>query len=259
MEQELAARLLPLEGGINFRDMGGYPAADGRRVKWRHLYRSGAMSQLTPADCAALATRGIRMVVDLRSTREQAEAPTLWCADAGVTYWSRDHDESFGHLHDMLDKGLATAEDAQAVMVFGNAHLPRQQAEAFAALFRALAEGEVPVAFNCTAGKDRTGGAAALVLAALGVDRETITADYLLTNHAVDLRTAFKRPASPAQASRYAALDPGVGEAIRVVRPEYIAAFLDALDAEWGGVENYLAELGIKGDALSEIRALLLA
>ena len=259
MEQELAARLLPLEGGVNFRDMGGYPAADGRRVKWRHLYRSGVMSQLTPADAAALAERGIRMVVDLRSTREQVEAPTLWCGEAGVSYWSRDHDESFGHLHDMLEKGFATAEDARQVMIFGNAHLPRQQAAAFAALFRALAEGEVPVAFNCTAGKDRTGGAAALVLAALGVGRDAITADYLLTNHAVDLRTAFRNPPDPGQAARYANLDPGVRDAIRVVRPEYIAAFLDALDAEWGGVANYLAELGIGADALAEIRSRLLA
>ncbi|MDE2405178.1 MAG: tyrosine-protein phosphatase [Sphingomonadales bacterium] len=258
IQDQLDARLLPLEGGINFRDMGGYAAAGGRTVKWRHLYRSGAMAQLTAADSAALAARGIRLVVDLRSTREQAEAPTRWVRDHGIAYWVRDHDESFGHLHAMLEKGDITAADARQVMIFGNAHLPRQQAPAFAALMRALAEGEVPVAFNCTAGKDRTGGAAALVLATLGVARADITADYLLTNHAVDLATAFRTPPDPARAARYAGLDPAIGDAIRVVRPEYIAAFLDALDREWGGVENYLAELGLKADAVAEIRANLL-
>ncbi|MBU6266083.1 MAG: tyrosine-protein phosphatase [Sphingomonadales bacterium] len=257
MEAELAARLLPLEGGINFRDMGGYRAADGRTVKWRHLYRSGAMAQLTDADAAALAERGIRLVVDLRSTREQGEAPTQWVHDRGVGYWSRQHDESFGHLHAMLDRDAITPEDARQTMIFGNAHLPHQQAPAFAALMQALADGDVPVAFNCTAGKDRTGGAAALVLATLGVGRADITADYLLTNHAVDLRTAFRQKPSET-ASRYATLDPGVGEMIRVVRPEYIAAFLDALDSEWGGVENYLSDLGLKPDATAEIRARLL-
>ena len=257
MQAQLDARLLPLEGGINFRDMGGYTGDQGRTVKWRHLYRSGAMAQLTDADAAALAARGIRLVVDLRSTREQAEAPTMWVQDHGVPTWSRDHDESFGHLHAMLDRGEITPEDARQVMIFGNAHLPRQQAPAFAALMQALADGEVPLAFNCTAGKDRTGGAAALVLATLGVSRQDITADYLLTNDAVDLRTAFRQPPS-ATSSRYASLDPGVGEAIRVVRPEYIAAFLDALDSEWGGVEGYLADLGLKADATAEICARLL-
>mgnify|MGYP001019684661 CR=1 FL=1 len=64
MEAELAARLLPLEGGVNFRDLGGYATEQGRSVKWRHLYRSGMMTRLTDNDAADLAERGIRMVVD---------------------------------------------------------------------------------------------------------------------------------------------------------------------------------------------------
>jgi protein-tyrosine phosphatase len=243
MDTDVAERLVPLEGGINFRDLGGYPAADGRRIKWRHLYRSGSMARLTEADYTALAERGIRHVVDLRSTREQIENPNLWVRHAGIGYWSRDHSEAFANLHAMVDRGLATEAEAEAVMIAGYRHVPVQQAPGYAEIFRALAAGEVPLAFNCTAGKDRAGSGAALVLAALGVPHEVIAGDFAMTNRAVDFEKAFGAQKTP-NASRYAALPAEVSAAIRQARPHYVLALLDAVEADFGGIAGYLQHLG---------------
>lgn len=257
MDQDLAERLLPLEGGINFRDMGGYAAHGGRRVKWRRLYRSGTLARLTPVDFERLDERDIRAVIDLRTTTEQQSEPNQWCRQRRIAYWSRDHNETFGHLHEMADRGIASAEEARQVMVNGFRQLPFQQAEAYAELIRRIAAGDVPIVFNCTAGKDRTGGAAALVLAVLGVPRETITADFTMTERAVDLQRAFRsRPDSNSE--RYERLEQAVLDAIGGAHPNYITAFLDAVEDRCGSVEGYLEGLGFSPGDLRSIRQELL-
>ena len=257
MDPELASRLLPLEGGVNFRDLGGYATSDGRTVKWRHVYRSGMMTRLTAADKAELAARGIRAVVDLRTTIEQQADPSHWVHEAGITYWRRDHSETFGHLHEMVDKGLATEAEAHKVMLDGFRYLPFQQAEAYAALFRLIADRDIPLVFNCTAGKDRTGGGAVLVLAALGVPRETIAADFHMTERAVDLRKALGTRDHPDRA-RYARLDPRAGAVIGGAHPDWAMALLDAVEEKCGSVEGYLEELGLNAQDQRAVREALL-
>lgn len=257
MDPELTSRLLPLEGGINFRDLGGYATADGRTVKWRHLYRSGMMARLTPADVAELAARGIRAVVDFRTTAEQQADPSHWVHQAGVTYWSRDHSETFGNIHLMAEKGIATEAEAHQVMIEGFRFLPFQQAEAYAAMFRLIAGGDVPLVFNCTAGKDRTGGAAVLVLAALSVPRETIAADFHMTERAVDLRKAFAGR-QHADSQKYTGLDPRAGAVIGRAHPDWAMALLDAIEEKCGSVEGYLTELGLNHGDLQAVREALL-
>ena len=258
LEDELARRLLPLEGGINFRDMGGYATTHGRRVKWRHLYRSGTLARLTPADFDHLDDLGIRSVVDFRTKTEQTHEPSHWALRDNVIYWARDHEETFGNLHDMVDRGIASVEDAHAIMIGGYRHLPLQQAEAYGQLFRLLAGGELPLAFHCTAGKDRTGGAAALILSVLGVPRETIAADFNMTERAVDFKKAFQARAGDPNAARYAGLDPVVMAPIGSAHPEFVAAFLDSVEQECGSVENYLKDLGLSKSDLEAVRESLL-
>lgn len=258
MDQELSDRLIPLEGGVNFRDMGGYAAQDGRTVKWRHLYRSGTMTRLTPADHDHLTKRGIRTVIDFRSGSEQAEDPNHWALASGDIYWSRDHEEVFGNMHEMAAKGLATVEDALQVMEGGFRHLPIQQAEAYGEMLRRLVAGAVPAVIHCTAGKDRTGGGAALILAALGVPRESIIADFFMTERAVDLQKALVHRKPNPKYAHYARLPGDVRAAFGGAKPRFIAAFLDSIDAQCGSMNNYLADLGISDDDLGELREALL-
>ena len=112
--------------------------------------------------------------------------------------------------------------------------------------------------FHCTAGKDRTGGAAALILAALGVPRETIAADFALTEQAVDLMKAFRARKDDPNSARFANVDPEVMAPLGSAHPEFVSAFLDSIDAACGSVENYLSDLAIGPAQLKEVRNNLL-
>jgi protein-tyrosine phosphatase len=252
-----AARLLPLQGARNFRDLGGYRTADGRSVRWGKLYRSGSMAELTPADCDYLGGLGIRFVCDLRTTDERAAAPCAWTERAGTIHWSRDYFTSFGDLRGLLRADLPpTVAAVRQVMQTAYRQLPFEQAPAYRELFKRLHQGELPMIFNCTAGKDRTGIAAALILSALGVDREQIIEDYGLTNQLLDpLRHAGK----PNKQSLLSRLSPEVLQSIMGTHPDYLRSAFVAIEERHGELEHYLSEvLGIGPNELAGIRRELL-
>ena len=118
--------------GIMAERLSGYPAAEGRRVKWGHLYRSGSMSRLTDADRAHLDERGIRTVIDFRTESEHAHEPNDWGMTLGEGYWRRPHDETFGNWSDLDPARLGTERDAEKVLEAGFRKLPEQQALAYA-------------------------------------------------------------------------------------------------------------------------------
>ncbi len=251
------ARLPTFEGARNFRDLGGYPTEDGRQVRWGLLYRSGSLAGLTPADHARLVAMGVRGVCDLRSSMEQTAEPYDWCEPAGLFYWSRDYQTSFGELRVLMTSRLPTAEAARAAMFAGYRRLPYDQAPAYRELFSRLAGGEVPLVFNCSAGKDRAGTAAALILRALGVPRNIVVQDYALTNTVVDLQRVFSE--GNRRSSMLAQQPPEVMSAILRADPEYIGVALDAIEATSGSFESYLhEELGVGPQHLGKIRDLLL-
>src|ERR1700757_3836305 len=159
-----ARRVLPLEGSINFRDLGGYPTQDGRHVRWGKLYRAGNMGGLTAADCAYLADLNIRSVCDLRTPEEREAAPNNWALSAGINYWCRDYESTFGVLRKLLASNLPDPEAARAAIIAGYRRLPFEHAPAYRVLFERIKSGDIPLVFNCSAGKDRTGTAAALIL-----------------------------------------------------------------------------------------------
>lgn len=246
-----AARVLPLQGGRNFRDLGGYATEDGRRVRWGRLYRSGTMAQLTQADCEYLAGLGIRLICDLRTTGEREAAPIPW-RDSAPAYWSRDYSMSFGDLRDLIKAGLPTAEQVRQTMQAGYRHLPFEQAPAYRELFKRLAAGELPLVFNCTAGKDRTGIVAALILNVLGVPRDTILEDYVLTN---ELLSGHRFSAD----GPLGHLSPEVIRSIMGSDPEYLRTAFAVIEERHGCIEHYLRDvLDIDAQELSAIRRELL-
>jgi protein-tyrosine phosphatase len=243
-------RVLPLEGGNNFRDMGGYRTADGKHVRWNMLYRSGAMWKLTAADYAYLDKLGIAVVCDLRSGSERKAQPTMWGGTNKPIYWTRDYDLSVGQLSKLFAPGSKpTAADGRAAMIALYADLPFAQADGYREMFRNLVAGKVPLAFNCSAGKDRTGVGAALILSALGVPRKTIDEDYLLSNATFD----------PTKLGPLGSFPPDVVAAILRVDPAYLDAAFGAIVKRYGSVPAYLkAELGVGPAEIAQMRRTLL-
>jgi len=242
-------RLLPLEGGYNLRDMGGYVATDGRAVRYGMLLRSGMMSMLTEADEQHLAGLGIATVCDLRRASERSRDPTRWCEPAGVHYWSRDYSESSGVLGDLMRGTNPSGAKMREIMINLYREILVDHAPSYRFMFSRLLGGHVPLLFNCSAGKDRTGVAAALILGALGVSVDDIYHDYLLTNvHADHTRLA----------ERFGAVAPEVVKPLLSAEADYLAAMYDSLAQEHGGLDAYLAALGVDAAGKARLRDLLL-
>lgn len=250
----LAQRVLPLEGGRNFRDLGGYRTSDGHSVRWGKVFRSGSMAGLTPADYEYLGRLGIRSVCDFRTAGERKSDPNKWVETARINYWTRDYDMSGGDLAKLFT-GKATAEQARASMAEMYRELPYEQAPAYKEMFRKMVAGELPLAFNCSAGKDRAGLAAALVLTALGVPRETVFADYELSNRY--LRSALAR--DKASDHMLSNLPKDIIGPLLAADPLYIKTAFDEMIRRDGSPEAYLRNIvGLtEQDQASLKRALL--
>lgn len=248
-------RLLPLTGGFNLRDFGGYATADGRRVKSGMLYRSGTMFLLTGEDEAHLAALGIATICDFRRSDERRQEPTRWHGE-GTEYWSRDYHDSTGTLSAMITEATISPARIREFMIELYRDIPTDHAPAYRAMFDRLASGQVPLLINCAAGKDRTGVGAALILNLLGVPRETIVADYLLTNQADFGRLLSRKGTTLA---RFAHLPAETIRPVLAAEPAYLDAMFAKLDRSHGGIDGYLADvIGVDADARERIRSHLL-
>lgn len=244
-------RLLPLEGGQNFRDLGGYRTRGGKTVRWGVLYRSGAMNGLTNNDYAYLEKIGIRTVCDFRSTAERDAAPVRWPGGQTPTVFADDYAMDMGGM-DFRAAASWSADDAKARMAGLYPHLLDQFNGQYRRMFAQLLAGNVPLAFNCSAGKDRTGVAAALVLTALDVPRETVIGDYLLSNRYFDPKKVASDPSTAA----WTKLPPAVVKAFMGVDRAYIEAVFKVIDAHPGGAKAYLRDkLGLGDAELKQLRA----
>ncbi|HZV08971.1 MAG TPA: tyrosine-protein phosphatase, partial [Novosphingobium sp.] len=257
---------LPLQGGRNFRDLGGYRTADGHHVKWGLLYRSGAMHGLTGADYALLESRGIRTVCDLRDARERAAEPADWPPAHAPRQLFDAYTLDVKALMPPGDPQGWRVGQVRAAMIASYPRLLVLLNGQYRRMFARLLAGEAPLAFNCTAGKDRTGIAAALILTALGVPRHTIVADYMLSNRYLDLavmRGSARAPANMASGKSalgmLASLPPPVFHALMAADPAYIGAALAVMERHRGGPAGYLAqEMGLSAQDIRQLRALYL-
>jgi protein-tyrosine phosphatase len=246
-------RIIALAGGRNFRDMGGYPAGDGRITPWRTLYRSGSLARITSADIETLAGLGIKAVYDLRNERERATEPHHWPGSNEVLVYQRDYDSSGAELSRLLDMPWVKGSDAHLAMTDNYRELPYEQAAAYKALFEGIATGNLPVLFNCSAGKDRTGVAAALLLDLLGVDRDVILDDYTLTERAFNFRILVDE-----HRGRRASNEEVVS-ALIAAHPDYLNACFEHIAIQHGSVASYFEEvLDIELDTQELIRQKLL-
>ncbi len=260
----LAERLLPLEGGRNFRDLGGYRAEDGRQVRWGRIFRSGVMSGLTVGDIDYLRGLGVSVICDLRSPQERTAEPSPLLAAGGPKVVAFDYDmsASLGGIAGMKTRQDAVMGFAAAYVGFLDMLTPH-----YTDMFARLARGEAPLAMNCSAGKDRTGMASALVLSVLGVPRETVVADYALTQVYTPPATYMKVMSSgahvsgltPEQAQAMSRLPREVLEVMMGSDPVVMRRALATIDQKYGGpVALAKARFGLSEAGLARMRSLYL-
>ncbi len=241
-------RKLTLTGCVNFRDLGGYRTADGRHIRWRTLFRADGLTRLDAEDCAQLAELGLATVIDLR-TRDEVEQRGRFPEDAfEVEYHHLPLTDVLPPQEDLVryDEPAFVTSRYRQLFVEGSPSLSRA--------VQVLAEpGALPAVFHCSAGKDRTGVLAALVLGFLGVPRQVIVDDYALSAGAmVDLMARLRAEYADAveEVERYA-------PAVIAVSPLTMDAFLDSLEDEHGTFDELAATLGVT-DAVARLRTTLL-
>ncbi|WP_129843642.1 tyrosine-protein phosphatase [Streptomyces sp. RFCAC02] len=245
----LADRSLHLASAPNFRDAGGYRTADGQWVRMGVIYRSGDLSRLTDADLATLRRLGIATDVDLRTEAERAASPDR--LPEGTDHVVADVLAG----SDVTSFPMTTEEEAAAAMAEGERTMVSGDSAraAYRTLLTTAADRRAAaVVYHCTAGKDRTGWASAAILTALGVPAETVMEDYLASNgyRAEENAAALAQVPEELRPAYRAVLD---------VRPEYLAAGFDEVEAAWGGFDGYLRDaLGLSGRDLRDLRRALL-
>lgn len=248
-------RILAVDGAHNLRDLGGYHTTDGRSVKWRTLYRSGIMARLTPEGAESIRQLGIIAICDLRANDERERHPTEWHHGTDIKYHSRDYEMSLGELDKTARSGELQATDLSLAIEVIYRELPFEQAQSYSKLFHLLASGELPLLFNCTAGKDRTGIAAALILFTLGVSRETIEQDYALTDHAIDALQAIVM-GDPRFTNIHST---NILLPLLRADPAYLAVAFSEIERKRGGILPYLDQmLGVGYRQIGAIREALL-
>lgn len=249
-ETDLSARFqrrLSLSGAVNFRELGAYATADGRRVRTGLVFRSDQLAELNDADLGVVTALGLRTICDLRAASEREHKPNRLPPGAAV------HAIGFmphGGAELMADAGRLTVEQVERAVSAIYRDFVTGRSENFARLFELMLEPEaLPLLFHCTSGRDRTGTAAALLLTALGVPRETVAADYELSNE-------YRRDIAFQLGT---GIDPRVMNAITRAHPAYLSLVFEVIEQGWGSTDNYLrVALGLSDAGRERLKDLLL-
>lgn len=245
-----APRGVKLKGAVNFRDIGGYATADGKQVKWGKIYRSADISKLTDDDLRIVADLNIKMVCDLRGEKESELAPDKLPSDTKRILLPAGS-ENVGGANSFM-KYTKTPEQADSLIrsfYTRTDHLGKKYKPMFDELFNL--EPDQALMFHCTAGKDRTGVGAALILYSLGVNETSIYQDYEATNEFrkdsnEQMIAMFKQQGLSEQAARN----------MMAAKPAYLKAAFDAIEKQYGSVDNFLEkEIGLTSGRKSLLRS----
>jgi protein-tyrosine phosphatase len=242
-------RIVQLDAVHNFRDLGGYPARDGRVTRWRQLYRADGLYRLGDADLEVVRALGLRTVIDLRTSEELIERGTFPHQAIEVVFTHHPVIDTTWDLHEHVDK---SAHDFlvwayRDMLRVGSGTLGR-------AITDLAAPGALPAVFHCAAGKDRTGVLAALLLSALGVPRNVVLADYALTAGGMERMRAWAVREMPEYAEKMAETP----SAFMAALPEAMGEVLAEVDAVHGSVGDFVRSIGVSADTIETLAASLL-
>lgn len=259
-------RILEVTGGLNFRELGGYPTIDGHTVKWHKLLRTAGLANLTPADQQLLGDYGVIADVDFRSEDERTQQPDK--VPTGATYqflpvfpdgdqtdasasreelerqFSKDPQAGYRHMLDVY-RHMVTLDTAHAAY------------RDFFKVLLANTEPDQAVLFHCTAGKDRTGIGAFLALSALDVDPQVIRKDYLATNEYLQPKLAEMTQAAKDRGQSDAFIQNMT--ALGSVNPDYFDTATKLINTQYGGVQDYLHDvIGLTAKDVAQLKKLYL-
>lgn len=259
-------RLLPLDGGSNFRDMGGYVTEDGRQVVRGKLFRSGAMAALTASDMQYLDQFDFKTVVDLRTNEEIDLFPNYWVKGRDIAYVTGDY--SFTSMMGESEEGERPARPEMSEVYPQILKSIEPQLKAY---FDAALNEQTPMVVNCSAGQDRTGVTSALMLSLLGVPYETIIEDYLLSTDFrrpdieqadVDLEAAAKTNAFAAMMLQYREAMPSPDRPNPLMTSDqipYLVFVFDSIDKHYGSIDQYARQvLDLDGKDIEKLKTLYL-
>lgn len=257
----VAERRLPLQGTDNFRDLGGYVTEDGRVVRWGRIYRSNALSELTPRDLDYLGSLGIRLVCDFRSVDEREREPDRTPEGAkpsiaALPIQVEGVDPS--SMRERIRTGRIERDAMERTMEAAYRSFVTRFRDQYATMMRRIQDpAQLPSILHCTAGKDRAGFASAVVLLALGVSEEDVIEDYLLTNEYRGGYNRFILRVVPL----YSLLRTSADDLAPLLeaRESYIRAAFDEIHRDYGSVDAYLTEgLGVTAAERERMQTTLL-
>ncbi len=267
-------RLLNIDGVINLRDLGGYSSKFGGRVRWGQAYRSAQLDRLSEQGINAMRKLNVKTVVDLRFDDETQRYPTLKAGfpDAQFITWRSEltqfSEEDANQIKRSWKESLESGDPAQvreAMRVNYPAKLYSHKG-VYRSMLVHLIQDDAPLLFHCAAGKDRTGVAAALILSLLGVSREDIIEDYMVTQSQVAHLLESWVGGGATQAQGYEDFQQKLAQYSReVVQPvfdadiAYIETLMDYVESKYGNFESYAVQvLQLSTDQLSQLRTQLL-
>lgn len=243
-------REVKLQGAINFRDIGGYKTKDGKSLKWGKIFRSAEINRLTPADLEKLEALKIHYVLDFRGPAEVAAGADK-IPNTAIRISLPAGSEEVGDRSKMF-KSMATATIGDSIMLpfYSNIEaFPKRYKPMFEALINN--SNDSALVYHCTAGKDRTGIATALILYALGVDEQTIMKDYMATNY---YRKSDNGRMRKMLMDNYH-MNEQVVDDVLGVKEIYLKTTFESIKKKYGSIENFLStEMGLNKSELKKLK-----
>lgn len=262
LKDHLPRQFINIEGAINLRDFGGYQTETGRKVKTGMLYRCGVMTDIAEHAYDDFAALDIGVICDLRSQEEADNQPTPKVAPFDVRVHIPIWPGSSTQFQTAMQESnrRPSAEDFMNFMNNVTREIARDHVEAYKELMSHLCDTDRGFLLHCSAGKDRTGFGAAIILTMLGVDHETVIHDYLVSNEATELAERMKDRmlSSMREQGLPERVDENILHIMSGVRAEYLIAAFDEIDNHYGGVQGYLEEVGISPAEQKELEKKLL-
>ena len=249
-------RKILLDGTSNTRELGGYKTKDGKSLKWGVLYRSDKLSELTDPDQKYLTQLGIKTVIDFRSEEEKQNEPDQVPSNLKYIEMPIEADGAIRPKVEAILKGDLN-EDVGAILIETNKEFISDFSGVFKSFIESLVENQEPTLFHCTAGKDRAGFAAALVLLAVGVPEEIVIEDYMKTNKYTE--ETIQDYINKINLYSLGNVDAEILRPLLGVEERFIRAALDEIKLNYGNVESFIKDgLEIPDESIVELKNFLL-